>query len=33
MARALRLCPSLVIVRPDFKKYKAASDAVFAIFR
>ena len=33
MARAVRLCPSLVIVRPDFTKYKAASDAVFAIFR
>ena len=33
MARAVRLCPSLVIVRPDFAKYKAASDAVFGIFR
>ncbi|HZT77906.1 MAG TPA: DNA polymerase IV [Vicinamibacterales bacterium] len=33
MARAVRLCPSLVIVRPDFAKYKAASSAVFAIFR
>ncbi len=33
MARAVRLCPSLVIVRPDFARYKAASDAVFAIFR
>ena len=33
MARAVRLCPSLVIVRPDFAKYKAASDAVFEIFR
>ena len=33
MARAVRLCPSLVIVRPDFTRYKAASDAVFAIFR
>ena len=33
MARAVRLCPNLVIVRPDFKKYKAASNAVFEIFR
>ena len=33
MARAVRLCPNLVIVHPDFKKYKAASNAVFEIFR
>ena len=33
MARALRLCPHLVIVRPDFAKYKAASQTVFGIFR
>ena len=33
MARAVRLCPDLVIVRPDFAKYKAASQAVFSIFR
>jgi len=33
MARAIRLCPQLVIVRPDFAKYKAASQAVFDIFR
>src|SRR5207244_3793742 len=33
MSRAVRLCPSLVIVRPDFARYKAASNAVFAIFR
>jgi DNA polymerase-4 len=33
MARAIRLCPSLVIVRPDFQKYRAASNAVFSIFR
>jgi DNA polymerase-4 len=33
MSRAIRLCPSLVIVRPDFQKYKAASNAVFSIFR
>jgi DNA polymerase-4 len=33
MARAVRLCPHLAIVRPDFARYKAASNAVFAIFR
>jgi len=33
MAQAVRLCPSLTIVRPDFARYKAASLAVFAIFR
>src|SRR5438552_6210452 len=33
MARATRLCPSLVIVPPDFARYKAASNAVFGIFR
>ena len=33
MSRAVRLCPSLVIVRPDFARYKAASNAVFTIFR
>jgi DNA polymerase IV len=33
MARAVRLCPELVIVRPDFARYKAASTAVFTIFR
>src|ERR687896_2702684 len=33
MARAVRLCPHLVIVRPDFSKYKAASQTVFNIFR
>jgi DNA polymerase-4 len=33
MARAVRLCPSLLIVRPDFQKYRAASNAVFSIFR
>ena len=32
MARAVRLCPSLVIVPPDFSRYRAASQAVFAIF-
>jgi DNA polymerase IV len=33
MTRAVRLCPSLVIVAPDFPRYKAASSAVFSIFR
>ena len=33
MARAVRLCPYLVIVRPDFQRYRAASQAVFEIFR
>jgi DNA polymerase-4 len=33
MARAVRLCPSLVIVRPDFGKYRAVSAQVFGIFR
>jgi DNA polymerase IV len=33
MARAVRLCPDLVIVRPDFQRYRAASQAVFEIFR
>jgi DNA polymerase-4 len=33
MARAVRLCPDLVIVHPDFQRYRAASQAVFTIFR
>jgi len=33
MARAVRLCPQLVIVRPDFKRYREASQRVFEIFR
>ncbi len=33
MARALRLCPHLVIVRPDFSKYTTVSKQVFEIFR
>src|SRR5262245_5388069 len=33
MARAIRLCPTLVIVPPDFHKYRAVSQKVFAIFR
>ncbi len=33
MARAVRLCPDLVIVRPNFEKYAAVSRQIFAIFR
>ena len=33
MAHAVRLCPHLLIVRPEFKKYRAVSSQVFAIFR
>ncbi|HEY2774602.1 MAG TPA: DNA polymerase IV [Candidatus Binatia bacterium] len=33
MTHAVRLCPSLTIVRPNFARYKAASQAVFSIFR
>src|SRR6478735_204734 len=33
MATAVRLCPTLTIVPPDFARYKAASSAVFSIFR
>src|SRR6187455_3846953 len=33
MSRAVRLCPSLVIVRPDFTKYRTVSQQVFEIFR
>lgn len=32
MTRALRLCPSLEVVPPDFSKYKAVSAEVFALF-
>ena len=31
-ATALRVCPSLIFIRPDFSKYKAASQKVRAIF-
>jgi DNA polymerase-4 len=33
MARAVRLCPDLVIVRPDFERYRRVSDQVMAILR
>ena len=32
MARAIRLCPHLVILPPNFSKYKAVSNQVFEIF-
>ncbi len=33
MARAVALCPSLVIVPPDFPKYRAVSQQIFRILR
>ena len=33
MARAVRLCPSVVIVHPNFTKYQAVSKQVFDLFR
>ena len=33
MSRAVRLCPSLVIVHPDFTKYRTVSEQVFELFR
>jgi DNA polymerase-4 len=33
MARAVRLCPSLVIVTPHFQRYRSVSQQVFSIFR
>jgi len=33
MARAVRLCPQLEIVRPDFERYRAVSSQVMAILR
>jgi DNA polymerase IV len=33
MARAVRLCPDLVVVAPNFKKYRDASSEVFGLFR
>jgi DNA polymerase-4 len=32
-ARARQLCPSLIVVPPDFGRYRAVSRAVFALFR
>lgn len=33
MSRAVRLCPNLVILSPNFHKYRAVSQQVFEIFR
>ena len=33
MSRAVRLCPTLVIVRPDFQKYRQVSQQIFALYR
>jgi DNA polymerase-4 len=33
MSRAVRLCPALVIVRPDFQKYRTVSQQIFALYR
>src|SRR5438105_7756087 len=33
MAKAVRLCPSLAIVRPDFQRYRAVSQTIFALYR
>src|SRR5918994_3644280 len=33
MAQAVKLCPSLEIVPPDFSRYKAASATIFDIYR
>ena len=33
MAKAVRLCSSLVIIRPDFTKYRGVSREVFDLFR
>lgn len=33
MSRAVRLCPELVVVQPDFKKYGAVSKQIMDLFR
>src|SRR3954447_17878876 len=33
MATAMRLCPQLLVVRPDFRHYRAVSNEVFEILR
>ena len=33
MSRAVRLCPGLIVVRPDFAKYREVSQQVFALYR
>lgn len=32
-ARAVRLCPDLVFIRPDFSRYRHEAEAIFAIYR
>lgn len=32
-ARAVRLCPELVFIRPDFGRYRREAEAIFAIYR
>ena len=31
--RALELCPQLIVLKPDFPRYRAASQAIFRIYR
>jgi DNA polymerase-4 len=33
MARAVRLCPQLAVVRPDFRRYAAVSKQIFDLYR
>src|ERR1700752_1697544 len=33
MSKAVRLCPSLVIVHPDFTKYRTISQQIFGLYR
>ena len=33
MAKAVRLCPNLIVVPPDFHKYREVSQQVFDLFR
>src|SRR5687767_9583019 len=33
MSRAVRLCPALIIIHPDFQKYRTVSEQVFKIYR
>jgi DNA polymerase-4 len=32
-ARARRLCPDVVFLRPDFRRYRSEAEAIFAIYR
>ncbi len=32
-ARAIRLCPQAIFIKPDFQRYKTESQAIFEIFR